>query len=371
MQGKIVSKDLLECGYSVLMCGRDRSRIEHLLDRYDKNDFKYVDARERFKMKRAIKKSGAKVVVNCMEGDWNLNALKACIKARADYIDLGSEIWMTEKQFELDETLKKKNLISITGIGSVPGIGNVMLRYAGEKFDSIESIDAGFVWESNLKKFTVPFSMESIIEEFSDPAPVVENGKFVNKVPMETIKYVKRNGIEKQKEFNVRHPEQYTFYKYYKNKGVKNIRFFAGFPDHSFDFIVSLIESGLSSKEEINFFGTKIKPINFLTQALKNLKYPEGYTEKENLWVEINGKKNGKNKKILMECLVPPKKGWEDAGCNIDTGMPASILAQMIKKNIITEKGSFSPEGVVPPKPFFKELRKRGMKVYENGKVIN
>jgi saccharopine dehydrogenase-like NADP-dependent oxidoreductase len=72
-----------------------------------------------------------------------------------------------------------------------------------------------------------------------------------------------------------------------------------------------------------------------------------------------------------MECLVPTLKGWEDAGCNIDTGMPASILAQMIKKEIITEKGSFAPEAVVPPEPFFKELRARKMDVLENGKIIN
>jgi saccharopine dehydrogenase-like NADP-dependent oxidoreductase len=104
---------------------------------------------------------------------------------------------------------------------------------------------------------------------------------------------------------------------------------------------------------------------------LKNLKSPEGYLEKENLWVKILGKKNGVRKEILMECIVPTLKGWETSGCNIDTGLPASILAQMIKKGVITERGSFSPEFGVSPELFFKELRKRNMKVLENGKVIN
>ena len=43
----------------------------------------------------------------------------------------------------------------------------------------------------------------------------------------------------------------------------------------------------------------------------------------------------------------------------------------MIKKRIITEKGSFSPEAVVPPEYFFKELKKKKMVVLENGKRIN
>ena len=98
---------------------------------------------------------------------------------------------------------------------------------------------------------------------------------------------------------------------------------------------------------------------------------PDGYTEKEDLWVTIEGKKNKQNKKIRMQCVVPTLDGWEDAGCNIDTGFPASIMAQMIKNKTISMKGSFAPEAVVPPKLFFDELRKRKMIIYENGKVIN
>ena len=131
------------------------------------------------------------------------------------------------------------------------------------------------------------------------------------------------------------------------------------------------MDLGLSSREPIDFQGTKIKPINFLTQVLKRLKTPEGYKEKENLWVRLVGIKNKQKKEILMECLVPTLDGWEDAGCNIDTGMPASICAQMIKNRVITKAGSFAPEACVPPEPFFKELRKRKMIVLENGEVIN
>lgn len=370
MQGKIVTKDLLTNGYSVLMCGRDKPRILHLLKKYKKTSFEYFDARDIEKTARIIKKSGSNVVVNCVEGDWNLHILKACIKANASCVDLGSEIWMTKKQLAMDNLLKKKGLISITGAGSVPGVGNVMLKYASEKFNQIDEIEVGFAWDSNIKKFVVPFSIQSIIEEFSDPAPIIKNRHFIKKVPLSSIIEDYHRKIGKQKEFFVRHPETWTFYYYFKNKGLKNLRFYAGFPEHSFQKIIDMIELGFGSKEEIDFHGTKIKPVEFLTEVLKKLEIPKGYKEEENLWVRILGRKNGKKKKITMECIVPTLKGWEDAGCNIDTGMPASIMAQMIKKGSL-EKGSFAPEGIIPPKPFFKELRKRKMVVYENGKIIN
>jgi saccharopine dehydrogenase-like NADP-dependent oxidoreductase len=132
-----------------------------------------------------------------------------------------------------------------------------------------------------------------------------------------------------------------------------------------------LVELGFANKKPIDFDGIKRTPDEFLTEVLKRLGYPKGYTETENLWVLIKGKHKRKKEEVLMECIVPPLKGWEDAGCNIDTGMPASIIAQMILKKIITKPGSYSPEFIVPPEEFFKELRKRKMLVYENGKVIN
>ncbi len=371
MQGRIVSRDLLENKYSVLLCGRDKSMISKLLRRYKRCSFKYADLRDVNHVAKIIMMSGTKVVVNCAEGNWNLHALGACMKANVSCVDLGSDIEMTKKQLKLDNELKKRNIISITGCGAVPGIGNVMLRYAARKFDSINTIQVGFSWDSNIKRFVVPFSIQSIMEEFTDPAPIVERKKFVVKYPLDSILEDHHRGIAKQKEFYVRHPETFTFYYYFKDKGLKNIRFYAGFPQHSFEKIVALIDLGFASKEPITINENKIVPIEFLRELLKKIKIPDGYKETENLWVKIFGKKDGMEKRILMECLANTIKGWEDAGCNIDTGMPVSIIAQMIKEGVITEKGSFAPEGIVSPELFFKELRKRKMIVFENGKIIN
>ena len=98
---------------------------------------------------------------------------------------------------------------------------------------------------------------------------------------------------------------------------------------------------------------------------------PKGYLEAENLWATLIGKHNGKVKEIHMECIVPPLKGWENSGCNIDTGMPASIIAQMIYKKEITKPGAWSPEEIVPHNLFFNQLSIRHMHIYENKKKIS
>jgi len=376
MQGRIVVRDLLETGYSVLLCGHektgDKAIVSHLLNKYRKRtEFKYIEARRISTVINAIKYSKSNVVINCMEGDWNYEVSQVCARLGVNCIDLGSEIPVTKKQFSLNSVMKKKNIVGITGIGSVPGIGSIMLRYASEKFDTIEEIHLGFAWDSNMKEFVVPFSIESVLEEFTDRAPIVQNRHFKYKIPLSNIIKEHHRYIGTESEILVRHPEQYTFLHYFSGKGLKNIKFYAGFPEHSFKMILSLIKLGFASKDKINYFGEKIKPVDFLTEMLKTLGMPKGYTEKENLWVHISGRKKGKPQHIMMECLVPSLRGWESAGCNIDTGFPASILAQMVKKGSITERGSFSPEVGVPPDPFFKELRKKKIRIYENGEAIN
>ena len=371
MQGKIVTKDLLTNGYSVLLCGRDRSRVRDLL-RNKKTSFAYLDLTDEDAAKKVIRNSGAKVVINCAEGNWNFEALKMFIDIGVNSIDLGSDIPILKKQLAMNNELKKKGLIHITGCGSVPGIGDVMLRYAYEKFDRIDTIRVGFAWTSNLKVFVVPFSIQSILEEFTMNAPYLHHSKIVRVKPTNSIVRIYHRAVGRENQFKVgHHPETYTFYEYCKNKGIKNLEFYAGFPDHSMNIIKMLVDLGFADKKKVDFRGQQISPDEFLTAVLKRLKYPPGYKETENLWVEIEGSEDGKKRSILMECIVPPLKGWEDAGCNIDTGMPASIIAQMIFKKIITKSGSYSPEEIVPVQPFFKELRKRKMLVYENGKVIN
>lgn len=372
LQGKIVCRDLLERGYAVLCVDREKPLTRELLDNHKHSShFILADITESEKIQRIIKLSGADVVINCAEDDINFRSLQTCIRANVHSIDLGSTIQMTKKQLSLNHALKEKNLTHITGCGSVPGIGNVMLRHASEKLDTIETIEIGFAWDSNIKEFVVPFSIESVSYEFTHPATVLENRKFVKKSPMSTLEERNHKFIGRQKCFLAEHSEPYTFFNYFGNMGLKNVRFYAGFPEHSFKTIKTLIDLGLSKSKKIEFRKTKVRPADFLTAVLRRLGIPQGYKETECLWLRVFGKKDGKEKQIEMECVASTIDGWEDSGCNIDTGIPASIIARMIKEQIIKERGSFSPEAIVPTEPFFKELAKKQMIVYENNKIIN
>lgn len=371
MQGKIVLQDLLEKDYKIFVSDFYQKHIDDLKEKFTISDYEIIDLRDLKATTAFIKRVKPFLVINCAEADWNLNVYKACLKNKVHVIDLGSDIPMTKDQLAMESAFRKQKLIAITGCGSTPGINNVMLDYAVGLLDTINTANAGFAWNSNIKEFVVPFSMPSIVEEFTVPATMMKNGKWIKKKPLDTVKGRRYQEIGRNKCFLVRHPEPYTFYYYYKDKGLKNIKYFAGFPTHSFSMIYNFINLGMASKVPMKINGSEIQPIEYLTEILRTSKIPEGYRENEVLWVEAIGKKDGKKKEIYMECIADTLPGWEDAGCNIDTGIPASIIAQMIINGQIKAWGSFAPEGVVPKEEFFKALKEKDMDVYMNGRLIN
>lgn len=372
MQGKIVARDLLESGYKIYCADLYKDGSEKNLTQFKDTPFVYVDLREEDSVKNLLKSVDAPIVINCAEGDWNDVVYRICLEEKKHVIDLGSDISMTKIQLAMHEDFKKANLVAITGCGSTPGINNVMMKHASQFFSEIDTIELGFAWDSNVKKFYIPFSIPSVLEELTKPAPFIENGVWLQKDPQETEVIREFREIGSQKCYIVIHPETYSFSVDYAHLKPKNIRFYAGFPDHSLETLRKLIELGFSAYDLIPFEKTTICPADALARILTRLPRPEEYTERENLWVEVSGKsKEGNILLKRMECIVYTLPGWTDAGCNIDTGMPASIIAQMIHDGRITARGSYAPDMAVPVDEFFKELKKKGMTVSEDGKAIN
>jgi len=372
IQGKIASKDLLQSGYSVLMAGRNKSSVEPILRRYKRSGFACLDLHETKNISAVIRKSDADIVVNCADSQFNIEILEACLKTNLHYLDLGADNDdLNGEQFRMHNAFKKKGRIALTGCGSSPGITSIMAAYAAAKMDTIRKIDAGFAWNSNKDTFVVPYSISTIVREFTMKAPMIKNGRKVDAEPLSIIIRHTLPGVGKQISQNILHQEIYTFYRSFKEKGIKDIIYYCAFPESSFNTLMTLINLGLCMEEHVVNNGKEMMFVDVIGDKLKELKMPPGYTEKEDLWMTMYGKKDGQDKKIEMVCSASTLKGWEDATCNVDTGMPISIMAQMIKKGIITERGSVAPENAVPTAHFFAELAKRKMIVYENRKRIN
>ncbi len=373
MQGSIVARDLLERGHSVLLCAIDTHRLENLLDmHHGKSGYVYIDLRDMQTLRDALTANSVEVVANCAMDDYNLEVTKLALELGLNYLDLDAMIPMMEEQEKLSDDFKAKGLTAILGMGSTPGINNVMINHVTPRFDTIHTVDLGFAWDSNMEVFIPPFSIDAIMYEFAEPAFIYRNGEYVKVWPKDPtgIDHEYRD-IGKQKTRYTEHTEHHSLVNFLKDKGIKNVAVYSSFPEHSHRVIQTLLDTGFLNKEPITVDGQSVVPLQAAIDILRQIKLPEGYTERENLWVKVYGEKDGKEHMEEMDCMAYTLPGWEDATCNIDTGFPMAIGAMMIKNGEIEKKGVFAPEAIVPPEPFFKHLSDHQLPVFDNGVRIN
>jgi saccharopine dehydrogenase-like NADP-dependent oxidoreductase len=99
---------------------------------------------------------------------------------------------------------------------------------------------------------------------------------------------------------------------------------------------------------------------------------PDGApADAEALWVRVRGRRAGRSGdpalaprvEVLAECVVRPHPEWQAGAGQLDTGVPASVVAQLLGHKVIDRPGVFAPEDAVPPEPYLAELARRRMEV--------
>lgn len=263
---------------------------------------------------------GHSVVINCTQHEFNLQVMRAALRDRVHYIDLGGLFYWTRRQLKLHRQFERAGLTAILGMGCAPGIVNVMARTLSPK----RSVKIRVGSKDFNPSPGFPYSAKTILEELTLTAWIVEAGKFKEVPPRtgwERVKFPKPVGA--QWLVRTRHSEVATLPVVFK---LRQCDFKVSF-DRQFvrDVIAGKIPNRPADRGR-----------------------PDDY---EIARVIVDGR--------VMDCHAR-SRGHFSAG-DIDTGCPPSIVAQMIVTGQITQRGVLPPEVAVPVAPFFRELKKRGM----------
>ena len=364
--GKIIAKDLAKTyNGKIIYLAREINSVKSLAKKYNA-EIRYADVSKSKTLVKAFK--GIDVLIHAVHHEFNLDVMEACLKSKTNYIDLGGLYHYTKKQLKLNNQFQKANLTAIIGMGASPGITNVLAKYASKFLDKIENIEIkigykDFSTYKQISPLSASYSMQTILEEFSWKPAVFINGK---------IKFVEP--ISGREEYNFPEPigmqkPQYTIHSEiatlpYTLK-AKNVSFKIAFDDDFVDKIKMLKENGFISDEKIKINNNEFNIKEVSAEILKKL--PKTISEKINQYEIIRVILSNKHKKIIMDVKI---KGVGET-IDKDTGVPPSIISQMIADGKIKDKGVFPPESVIPREYFFKELAKRRIYIYKNNKRIN
>ena len=379
-QGSVLVRDLIESDeVSEVVAGEiNIERLKRHVDKLasEKIRTEQIDVTDHAKLVKLMKR-GFDVVANALPWTYSVETAKAAIEARVNYVDLGP----SPSVFELDKAAKAAEVTLIPSCGLDPGIDSVLEGYGARKLDKVEKIRmwCGGIPQkktpayNNPLRYKIAWWWEGVISTYCGTAKILREGKIVEVDKLsgprnpEIIKFSEPVG--ECEAFYTGAPLlliKHLNLKDIKEAWSKTVRW----PGHC-DIWRKLIDLGLTRTDlRLKKGGCEITPREFLIElGEKTLQYEEGEGDLVVQRVHVIGKENEAKTAYAYEFMdfYDEEKGVTAMART--TAYPCSIIAQMIGRGDIKEKGVIHAGKIgwnlQLAETFFSELTKRGIHINE------
>ncbi len=318
---------------------------------------------------------GASVVLNAVDYAFNLPVLRACIREKVHYADLGGLFHMTRKMMALHAEAEAAGITAIAGMGGTPGITNLLARLAVDRLDSVESIRVHLGCSDTTPTtapLVAPYSIRTLLDEFTREAQVFQDGEWYAQPPLsgqEEIDFPAPVG--RATAVYSLHSECATLPISFREKGIRHVSFKIAFPGDFMTKLKFLVDLGFGSAEPINARGVRVAPREVLASLLAA--FPVEDVEPQDcdvLRVITTGQAGGQAVEITNQVVVLPYRRWHISAGAMDTGTPLAIAGHLLARGEITRRGVIGPELCVPAAPFFRELERYGMHIQSESRAL-
>lgn len=328
-----------------------------------------VDVTRPTSLRRAL--SGAFATIASLPYRFNLDAMNGALAAGSHHVDLGGLFHVTRRQLELAPAFREAGLMSILGVGSAPGILNVLAVRAAEGLDVVREIhclvgarDLAPPRGGNGDGLGFPYSPDTLLDEFARPSAVFRDGRFREVPPLdprERERVLFPRPVGELSVDTTLHSEVATLPLSFRGRGVREVTFRQGFEDGFADRLRLLVDLGLARTERLP--GLDVSPREVLLALVGPPSATPGGERHEVLRVVVRGRAGREAREVIADCHAGPDAGG-GVGPDIDTGAPPSIVVQLLARGELPLRpGVWAPEQVVPVRPFLRELERRGLRV--------
>jgi saccharopine dehydrogenase-like NADP-dependent oxidoreductase len=391
--GKITARDLARFGRgTVRVVVADQN---HPGDPVPGAETVAVDVTDRRSLDRGLR--GAFAVIASLPYRLNAVAMRGALAAGAHYVDLGGLFHMTRRQLALAAAFERRGLMAILGMGSAPGILNVLAVLGARDMDIVHEVHC-LVGAVDRTRFRNPhplgfgYAPDTLLDEFAMPSAVFRDGAFGMVPPLDpgeriAVRFPAPLGTLQVD--TTLHSEVATLPLHFADRGIRDVTFRQGFDPEFMERLGFLVKLGMTDtdplpmpaalgpgragrpgRRDARADGTRngggVIPRAVLLALLRRFPppVPIGPPRRyEVLRTVVRGRRGNRALTVTCDCHAGPRAGG-GIGPDIDTGAPPSIAVQlMLSGGIPIRPGVWAPEQVVPVGPFVRELRRRGMRV--------
>ena len=367
--GRIIARDLATTGRGAvepIIADRDLGPAREL-----GVETRRVDVTDPTSLARAVR--GAAVVIASLPYRFNLLAMDATLEARASYIDLGGLFHVTKQQLRRAKAFRSANVTALLGMGSAPGIINVLAARAALGLDRVREVHCmvGAIDRTPYRRASLlPFGYapDTLLDEFAKPSAVYRAGRLQMVAPLDPRERLRVRfpaPVGPQWIHTTLHSEVATLPAFFADRGIREVTFRQTFDEAFAQKLEWLVQLGLVDTVPLKA-AAGAAPRDILLALLRKqpAAEPIGPADRyEILRVEVRGEIGGRPVTVIAECHADQDSG-DGVGPDIDTGAPPSIAAQLLVSGEMESRpGVWAPEQLVPYEPFARELERRKMSV--------
>jgi saccharopine dehydrogenase (NAD+, L-lysine-forming) len=309
-------------------------------DGYGKASAHAVDASDVRALAAALE--GSAVVVNSASYRVNLEAMRACLEAGCNYLDLGGLYWMTQRQLELGPKFECAGLLAVLGIGSSPGKTNLMALAAvrmlgdGDAVYAIEIAAAGRDPEARSDgQLRPPYAIQTLLDELTLEPVVIRDHMPEHVAPLTSGGLVDfGEPIGAADTVYTLHSELATFGDSF---GCESASFRLSLPEPLLARLKELVDA---SPEEVAAAGRQASPQSDRTVSVHLVVVSAG------------------GRTIRARAITRPHGGV--GGSVNSTATPAAAAVRLLARGSIDARGVLPPERCIEPDEMFAELSARG-----------
>jgi saccharopine dehydrogenase-like NADP-dependent oxidoreductase len=288
--------------------------------------------------------------------------MEAALRAGCHYLDLGGLFHMTRRQLALDRRFRRAGLLAVLGMGSAPGIVNVLARAAADRMRRVRSVrvyngSADFTRYRSPLAF--PFSPATVLDELTQEPVVFAGGRF-RKVPPLSGAEPFRFDLGRQTVRHSLHSEVATLPRSFRAKGLRDCSFQIAYDPVLLDRLRLLVDLGLADPRPGRH---GVAPRDVLLERFRHLPAPPDFVDdRDALSVVVQGADASGPLTERWDLTATPQRDPPLSAVARDTGFPPAIVARMILGGGIPERGVLPPERCVPAEPFLAALAERGLR---------
>lgn len=368
--GSVMAADLAEdTDFEVVVADSNSKALEVAQNRSNKISTIQVDLANESATKKLV--GDYDIVLGALASHIGFQTLRAVIEAGKNYCDI---CFMPEDAIELDELAKSHGVTAVVDCGVAPGMSNLLVGYGASLLDECENIE---IYVGGIPKdpqppflFKAAFSPHDVVEEYTRPARLVENGKIVIREALSEIETINLPGVGDLDAFNTDGLRSLAYTMNVPEMKEKTLRY----PGH-IQMMCNLRDAGFFSNESIKIGENEIRPIDITKELMhKQWSYMPGEEDLTVMRIIVAGLKDDCKVRYTWDLLDYFDKSSQTTSMSRTTAFPCAIIARLIAKGKIDKQGVLPPELLANDAELvthvLSELQMRGIKYTQTTDAI-